>query len=74
MPHEVKQKRLAVKHVKRRCHRCHGSGSANCVTCNGTGRMYKGRDYHGHAVMGTCEGCFGTRFRRCSYCSGEGFA
>ena len=29
---------------KRRCHRCHGSGQATCVTCGGQGRVLKGKD------------------------------
>lgn len=61
-------------HVKRRCHRCRGTGRAACQICGGSGQAIKGTDVNGKPEFGNCEGCFGTKFIRCSACSGEGYA
>jgi len=63
-----------VPHVKRRCHRCHGTGRAPCQICGGTGRVLKGTDINGYPQFQRCEGCFGNKTTRCSACGGEGFA
>ena len=59
--------------VKRRCHRCHGSGRAPCQICNGSGQVRKGNDRQGRPHFERCEGCFGLKTTRCRVCSGEGF-
>lgn len=63
-----------MQHVKRKCHRCHGSGRAPCQICGGSGQVAQGRDDRGGPKFGRCEGCFGTKTRRCLMCSGTGFA
>ena len=63
-----------VPYVKRRCHRCHGTGRAPCQFCNGSGQVAKGRDKFGNALFERCVGGFGTKSRRCTVCGGEGFA
>lgn len=61
-------------YVKQRCHRCRGSGRAPCPICQGTGRVFKGKDRLGTPLYDRCDGCLGARTRVCSHCSGEGFA
>lgn len=58
--------------VKRRCHRCRGSGRAPCQICNGTGQVQQGKDQFGKQQFGTCGGCFGLKTTRCAICGGEG--
>ena len=59
--------------VKRRCHRCHGSGRAPCQICNGSGQVLIGTDGQGKPRFDRCSGCFGVRTKRCTACGGEGF-
>ena len=59
--------------VKRRCHRCHGTGRSSCPICNGSGEVAKGTDVNGNPIFGQCTGCFGLKHTRCSVCSGEGY-
>ncbi|SMC12344.1 hypothetical protein ROA7745_02169 [Roseovarius aestuarii] len=59
--------------IKRRCHRCHGSGRAPCEICGGKGEVPQGKDAYGNQKTGRCSGCFGSRTRRCATCNGEGF-
>ena len=59
--------------VKRRCHRCHGSGRSPCQICNGAGQVATGKDVYGKAKYSNCGGCFGLKVSRCSTCNGEGF-
>lgn len=58
---------------KRRCFRCQGLGMASCLPCGGQGRVLKSKDRLGRPIYGRCDACYGTRTRRCSSCSGEGF-
>jgi len=67
--HAPKKKLQAIK---RRCHRCYGSGNAPCQICGGSGEVLMGKDIHGKLKFGRCSSCYGTRTRRCSYCNGEG--
>jgi len=62
-----------AQHVKRRCHRCHGTGRADCPICNGSGKVVQGTDVNGNPQFGPCSGCFGLKHTRCSVCAGEGF-
>ncbi len=59
--------------VKRRCHRCQGSGRADCPICKGTGKVVTGADVNGNPLFGDCSGCFGLKHSRCPVCSGEGY-
>ena len=59
--------------VKRRCHRCHGSGRAPCQICGGTGQVMMGTDGQGKPRFDRCNGCFGIKTTRCSACGGDGF-
>ncbi len=59
--------------VRRRCHRCHGSGRAPCPICGGTGQVMTGTDRQGKPRFDRCSGCFGLKNTRCSHCGGEGF-
>ncbi len=60
--------------VKRRCHRCHGSGRYPCQICRGTGQVVKGTDARGNQILDRCGGCFGIKTVRCPMCGGDGFA
>ena len=71
-PHPKPKKQMP--HVKRRCHRCAGSGRAPCQICGGAGRVLRRVDAQGHQEFGQCEGCFGVKSRRCGHCGGDGFA
>ncbi len=59
--------------IKRRCHRCHGSGRCNCQSCGGTGKVVTSRDVMKGPQWGRCTGCFGNKARRCPNCGGDGF-
>lgn len=59
--------------VKRRCHRCQGTGRAACPICNGRGEVVTGTDVNGNPLFGQCTGCFGLKTARCPVCSGEGY-
>ncbi len=59
--------------IKRRCHRCHGSGRAPCPICSGRGEVMQGTDVNGAPIFGQCEGCYGLKHVRCAHCSGEGW-
>ncbi len=61
-------------YVKRRCHRCAGTGHAPCPICSGSGQAIKGKDFNGRLQFGRCDGCFGNKTRLCSACNGEGMA
>lgn len=66
--------KLAYKNEnKRRCHRCHGSGQADCMICHGQGRVVTGRDQYSAPVFGRCEGCMGRKTNRCTVCRGDGW-
>lgn len=60
--------------VRRRCHRCHGSGRTPCLICGGRGEVLKSTDARGRPVYDRCGGCFGLKTMRCGTCGGEGFA
>ena len=62
-----------IPNIKRRCHRCSGTGRARCPICNGTGEVVKGVDLNGNPQVTRCTGCFGSKSTRCTICSGEGF-
>jgi DnaJ-class molecular chaperone len=70
-PHQGKG---TEKPVKRRCHRCHGSGRVPCAICRGSGQVVKGVDMRGRQILDRCGGCFGLKTSRCPTCGGEGFA
>ncbi len=59
--------------IKRRCHRCQGTGRSQCPICKGSGKVLRGTDVNGNPQFGPCSGCFGLKHTRCSVCSGEGF-
>ncbi|MEX5729512.1 DnaJ-class molecular chaperone [Rhodovulum iodosum] len=63
-----------MPHIKRRCHRCRGTGREPCQVCGGKGQVMKGTDMRGHPQWGTCDGCMGLKTKRCAACGGEGFA
>lgn len=67
-------RKVQTPYLKRRCHRCRGTGLAPCPICGGTGQIYKGRDGFGKPKHDRCDGCFGVKSRRCSVCNGEGLA
>ena len=74
---EIEEKvvhKVTQQHHKRRCHRCRGSGRANCSICNGSGRVVSGTNWDGTAKFESCTGCFGLKTTRCNVCAGEGFA
>ncbi len=58
--------------VKRRCHRCHGSGRSACQSCGGTGKVVTSRSALGGPEWSRCTACFGNKTRRCPNCGGEG--
>ncbi|MCR9151563.1 MAG: hypothetical protein NXH83_15435 [Rhodobacteraceae bacterium] len=59
--------------VKRRCHRCRGTGRAPCPICGGAGQVPGGTDRQGNPQFVRCSGCFGARAMRCSQCGGDGY-
>lgn len=59
--------------IKRRCHRCHGSGRTPCQICRGTGQVVRGADLRGKQILDRCGGCFGLKTTRCPTCGGDGF-
>ncbi len=69
-PHHGKKQETPVR---RRCHRCHGSGRAPCQICRGTGQVVTGTDARGRQTFDRCGGCFGVKTTRCPTCGGEGF-
>ncbi|MDH5799144.1 MAG: hypothetical protein OEZ19_11305 [Paracoccaceae bacterium] len=71
--HPGRPKKKDEEIVKRRCHRCHGSGRMACTICGGQGRIQTSKDIYGKPIMTRCNGCFGTRAVRCTTCAGEGF-
>ncbi len=62
-----------AEHVKRRCHRCQGTGRADCPICKGTGEVVASVDVNGNPLFSQCSGCFGRKHTRCPICSGEGY-
>lgn len=66
-------RKTEASQVKRRCHRCQGTGREPCQICGGAGQIAKGKDVFGNTQYGRCDGCFGNKSRRCTACSGEGF-
>lgn len=59
--------------IKRRCHRCHGSGRTPCQICRGTGQVVRGTDMRGKQILDRCGGCFGLKTTRCPTCGGDGY-
>ena len=68
------RKPTQAQHVKQRCHRCQGTGRADCPICKGSGKVVTGTDMNGNPQFGPCMGCFGLKHTRCPVCSGEGYA
>ena len=66
-------KKKTAPQVKRPCHRCHGTGRAQCEICGGSGQVAKGKDGMGRSQFGRCDGCMGTKTARCRTCGGERF-
>ncbi|MDW4549005.1 hypothetical protein R5H32_06550 [Defluviimonas sp. D31] len=60
--------------MKRRCHRCHGTGRVPCTICGGKGEVPRGMDHRGNPHFDRCTGCFGIKVSRCPSCRGDGFA
>lgn len=69
---ERKYRAPKAEPVKRRCHRCHGSGRSTCPSCGGQGRIVTSRNPLAGPEYTRCSACFGNKTRRCSTCAGEG--
>ena len=59
--------------IRRRCHRCHGTGQCNCRVCGGSGRVPQSRNVFGEQQFARCSGCYGNRRTRCATCGGTGY-
>lgn len=71
--HHPSPRKKPEQSVKRRCHRCQGSGLMPCPICGGRGEVLKGGDAFGNPMFGRCDGCLGRKHSRCKACGGEGF-